>query len=87
MNYTYDHIYIIWSDYDGINVEEFSNVKEAEARLLELYSLEKSSDSNGTEIKDIISGVRVSYAVGVTAIIFNDEMPKEVASAISIIHA
>lgn len=70
-------IFIIWSDYDGREIEKFGEgideVALAEARLLELMNLERDPDDNGTSIDMVIKGgTEVQYEV------------VEVASAIKI---
>lgn len=71
-------IIIVWSDYDGRNIEKFGEGRDgvalAEAKLLELHNLtEEGGDGEyGTTINMVIRGNEVQYEV------------KEVASAVKI---
>jgi len=50
-------IYFIWSNYDGINIEEFKCVEAAEPRIAKIKSIEDDKDDHyGTTIYAVING-------------------------------
>lgn len=69
-------IIIIWSNYDGRNIERFGEGRDgtalAEAKLLELHNLAEKGGNYGTTIDMVIRGNEVQYEI------------KEVASKIKI---
>jgi len=53
--------YVIWSDYDGANVEEFESKIGAEELIVNLLSSEQE-DPYGINIIAVIKGVKLKYS-------------------------
>ena len=61
--------YIIWSDYDGCNIEEYGDEEKAASRFAELINLQSSLDSNGIEVHAAILGQKLGIEeVGVKVV-------------------
>ena len=55
-------IFIVWANYDGIQIEEFLSVESAEIKLSEL-ALAVEKHSHGTWIYKVIKGEALEYKV------------------------
>ena len=52
-------IFLIWKNYDGVRVEEFVDVENAEIRCAEIQRKLDLDDSYGTEILAVINGQKM----------------------------
>jgi len=50
-------IFLIWSNYDGMEIEKFEEVKDAELRVAEIKAIEDDENAHyGTQIHAVIQG-------------------------------
>jgi hypothetical protein len=57
-----EKIFIVWSNYDGVNVEDFIDVESAESKLNNIAIAEEKKDY-GVRIHRIIKGCELKYHI------------------------